>query len=66
MKLRDIADYVTDKISSDAIDLECYVTTDSLLQIRQVEKQPQICLRRHVPLHSFVRGMFSYPIYDHI
>lgn len=30
MKLRDIADYVTDKISSDAIDLECYVTTDSL------------------------------------
>ena len=32
MKLRDIADYVTDKISSDAIDLECYVTTDSLLQ----------------------------------
>ena len=26
MKLRDIADYVTDKISSDAIDLECYVT----------------------------------------
>ena len=32
MKLGDIADYVTDKISSDAIDLECYVTTDSLLQ----------------------------------
>ena len=32
MKLKDIAEYVTDKVSSDAIDLECYVTTDSLLQ----------------------------------
>ena len=32
MKLKDIAEYVTDKVSSDAIDLGCYVTTDSLLQ----------------------------------
>ena len=32
MKLKDIAEYVTDKISSDVIDLDCYVTTDSLLQ----------------------------------
>ena len=32
MKLKDIAEYVTDKISSDIIDLDTYVTTDSLLQ----------------------------------
>lgn len=32
MKLKDIGGYVTDKINSDAIDLDCYVTTDSLLQ----------------------------------
>lgn len=32
MKLKDIARYVTDKVSSDAIGLENYVTTDSILQ----------------------------------
>ena len=32
MKLKDIAQYVTDKVSSDAIGLENYVTTDSILQ----------------------------------
>lgn len=32
MKLKDIADYVVERISSDAIELENYVTTDSLLQ----------------------------------
>ena len=32
MKLKDIARYVTDKVGSDAIDLESYVTTDSILQ----------------------------------
>ena len=32
MKLKDIARYVTDKVGSDAIGLENYVTTDSILQ----------------------------------
>ena len=32
MKLKDIAEYVTDKVSSEDIQLEAYVTTDSLLQ----------------------------------
>ena len=32
MKLKDIAEYVTGKVSSEAIQLEAYVTTDSLLQ----------------------------------
>lgn len=32
MKLKDIARYVTDKVSSDTIGLENYVTTDSILQ----------------------------------
>ena len=32
MKLNDIAEFVTDKISSSSISLDCYVTTDSLLQ----------------------------------
>ena len=31
MKLNDIAEYVTDKISSSSISLDRYVTTDSLL-----------------------------------
>ena len=32
MKLKDIAEYVTDKVLSEDIQLEAYVTTDSLLQ----------------------------------
>ena len=48
MKLKDIAEYVTDKISSDAIDLDCYVTTDSLLQNKAgreiaVNLPPKVC-----------------------
>lgn len=35
MKLNDIAEFVTDKISSSSISLENYVTTDSLLQNRR-------------------------------
>ena len=35
MKLNDIAEFVTDKISSSSISLERYVTTDSLLQNRR-------------------------------
>lgn len=52
MKLKDIAEYVTDKISSDAIDLDCYVTTDSLLQNKAgrevaVNLPPQVCTLTH-------------------
>ena len=52
MKLKDIAKYVTDKISSDAIDLDCYVTTDSLLQNKAgrevaVNLPPQVCTLTH-------------------
>ena len=35
MKLNDIAEFVTDKISSSSISLDRYVTTDSLLQNRR-------------------------------
>ncbi|MBD5206890.1 MAG: restriction endonuclease subunit S [Bacteroidales bacterium] len=49
MKLKDIADYVTEKISSDAIDLDSYITTDSLLQNKggrdkAVNMPPQSCM----------------------
>ena len=49
MKLKDIADYVTEKISSDAIDLDSYITTDSLLQNKAgrdkaVNMPPQTCM----------------------
>lgn len=48
MKLKDIAEYVSEKISSNAIDLDCYVTTDSLLQNKAgrevaVNLPPQVC-----------------------
>ena len=48
MRLKDIADYVSEKISSDSIDLDCYVTTDSLLQNKAgrelaTNMPPQIC-----------------------
>ncbi len=41
MKLNDIAEYVTDRISSDAIGLEEYVTTDSLLQNKRGRETAQ-------------------------
>ena len=52
MKLKDIAEYVTDKISSNAIDLDCYVTTDSLLHNKAgrevaVNLPPQVCTLTH-------------------
>ena len=52
MKLKDIAEYVTDRISSDAIDLDCYVTTDSLLQNKAgrevaVNLPPKVCTLTH-------------------
>lgn len=48
MKLNDIAEYVTEKISSDAIGLESYETTDSLLQnkagrVTASNLPPQVC-----------------------
>ena len=52
MKLKDIAIYVSDKISSDSIDLDSYVTTDSLLQNKAGREQatnlpPQSCTLTH-------------------
>ena len=49
MKLKDIADFVTEKISSEAISLDSYVTTDSLLQNKAgrekaINKPPQTCM----------------------
>jgi len=41
MKLSEIAEYVTDRISSDAISLEEYVTTDSLLQNKRGRETAQ-------------------------
>ena len=45
MKLKDIADYVIDKVSSDEISLEEYVTTDSLLQ----NKEGRVCATNMPP-----------------
>ena len=52
MKLKDVTDYVSEKISSDSIDLDCYVTTDSLLQNKAGRElatnlPPQICTLTH-------------------
>ena len=41
MKLKDIAEFVTDKISSSSISLDRYVTTDSLLQNRRGRETAQ-------------------------
>ena len=41
MKLNDIAEFVTDKISSSSISLDCYVTTDSLLQNKRGRETAQ-------------------------
>lgn len=41
MKLNDIAEFVTDKISSSGISLDRYVTTDSLLQNRRGRETAQ-------------------------
>lgn len=65
MKLKDIAEYVTDKISSDAIDLDCYVTTDSLLQnkagrVVAVNLPPQVCTLTHFRKgYLFIRDKYS-------
>ena len=41
MKLNDIAEFVTDKVSSSSISLENYVTTDSLLQNKRGRETAQ-------------------------
>lgn len=41
MKLSDIAEYVTDKISSNRITINEYVTTDSLLQNKRGRETAQ-------------------------
>ena len=52
MKLNDIAEFVTDKISSSSISLENYVTTDSLLQNKRGRETaqnlpPMLCALTH-------------------
>ena len=52
MKLKEIADYVTDRINSNAIGLKSYVTTDSLLQNKEgrtvaTNLPPQPCMLTH-------------------
>lgn len=52
MKLNDIAEFVTDKISSSSISLDRYVTTDSLLQNRRGRETaqnlpPMLCALTH-------------------
>lgn len=52
MKLNEIAYYVTDKISSENIDLNSYVTTDSLLQNKEgrykaLNLPPKKCMLTH-------------------
>lgn len=58
MKLNDIAEFVTDKISSSSISLDRYVTTDSLLQTEEVEKQHKIYLQFRVPLLIIAKVMY--------
>lgn len=58
MKLSDIAEFVTDKISSSSISLDSYVTTDSLLQNKEVENWLKIYLQCSVPLPIIRKAMF--------
>ena len=53
MILADIAEYVTDKISSNDVSLNNYVTTDSYYKIREAENVRRICLQCLVPLFIF-------------
>ena len=52
MKLKDIAEYDSEKISSNELDMDCYVTTDSLLQNKAgrevaVNLPPQVSTLTH-------------------
>ena len=56
MKLKKVAKYVTEKISSEAIDLEHYVTTDSLLQNKAGREMASNLPPRRCQLTSFRKG----------
>ena len=56
MKLNDIAEFVTDKISSSSISLENYVTTDSLLQNKRGRETAQNLPPMQCALTHYKRG----------
>ena len=56
MKLNDIAEFVTDKISSGSISLENYVTTDSLLQNKRGREAAQNLPPMQCALTHYKRG----------
>ena len=56
MKLNDIAEFVTDKISSSSISLENYVTTDSLLQNKRGRETAQNLPPMPCALTHYKRG----------
>ena len=56
MKLNDIAEFVTDKISSSSISLENYVTTDSLLQNKRGREAAQNLPPMQCALTHYKRG----------
>ena len=56
MKLRDIAEFVTDKISSSSISLGSYVTTDSLLQNKRGRELAQNLPPMQCALTNYKKG----------
>jgi conserved domain protein len=56
MKLNDIAEFVTDKISSGSISLENYVTTDSLLQNKRGRETAQNLPPMQCALTNYKQG----------
>ena len=56
MKLSDIAEFVTDKISSSSISLDSYVTTDSLLQNKRGREQAQNLPPMQCALTNYKKG----------
>ena len=56
MKLRDIAEFVTDKISSSSISLDSYVTTDSLLQNKRGRELAQNLPPMQCALTNYKKG----------
>ena len=56
MKLSDIAEFVTDKISSSSISLDSYVTTDSLLQNKRGRELAQNLPPMQCALTNYKKG----------
>ena len=56
MKLSDIAEFVTDKISSSSISLDSYVTTDSLLQNKRGRETAQNLPPMQCTLTNYKQG----------